>query len=529
MIFDINDVASIGAVGDVPSYMIPSEAWTTALNMRYSDEGMEALDGWTQVFGTPLFAPHFHIPVASPQINYWLYTSLSRAAVYDGVNHTDITRLSGNYTTTDSWQWNGTMLGGIAIVNNGVDTPQYWATADPSVKLANLPNWDPLSLSIKARVIRAFGPYLVAISITVGGTQFPHRVRWSHPADPGSVPISWDVTDPTVDAGEVDFSDAQSGVLLDALPLGSTMFLYKESSVWKMKYVGGQQIFDFGQAPWLNTAGLLSPRCVCITGDGMKHVLATQDDIIWHDGNTVNSVLNLKQRKRLQNDIDDTNFGQSFMFANPFRNEVWFCYPQQGSIYPDTAIIMNYHTAGGTSFTVTTADGITFRNAVAGNIEGSFAEMWDSGTDTWDDDTGPWSVLERRRVVLASPANTKFYKLGQSATRDGTIFTSTLTREGLALIGKKKDGTVIEDFQRMKMIKRIWPKVSGSSVNIKFGAAQTVGGAVAWSSPVIYDPNAMVYADPGPMAGRAVGIDISGTGVFRLDGYKIDMIPMGEF
>jgi hypothetical protein len=307
------------------------------------------------------------------------------------------------------------------------------------------------------------------------------------------------------------------------------MFIYKESSVWKMRYIGGQQIFDFGQSAWLNTAGLLSPRCVCITGDGLKHIMATQDDIIWHDGNTVRSILNKLQRKRLQDEMDTNNFGQSFIFANPFRNEIWFCYPQQGSTYPDKAIVMNYRAAGGQDFTVTMADGITFRNASVGNLEGSFSEAWDSGTDTWDDDTGPWSTLERRRVVLVNPASSKFYTLGQGNTRDGVPFTSTLTREGLALVGKKAGGGVVEDFQQMKVIKRIWPKVTGSSVDVKFLAQQVVGGAVSRSAPVIFHPETMLYADPGPMSGRTVGIEITSAGNFRLDGYKVEVETMGEY
>jgi hypothetical protein len=307
------------------------------------------------------------------------------------------------------------------------------------------------------------------------------------------------------------------------------MFVYKESSVWKMRYIGGQQIFDFGQSAWLNTAGLLSPRCVCITGDGLKHVMATQDDIIWHDGNTVRSILNKIQRKRLQDEMDTNNFGQSFIFANPFRNEIWFCYPQQGSTYPDKAIVMNYRAAGGQNFTVTMADGITFRNASVGSLEGSFSETWDSGTDTWDDDTGPWSTLERRRVVLVNPVGSKFYTLGHGNTRDGVPFTSTLTREGLALIGKRAGGGIIEDFQQMKMIKRIWPKVTGSSVDVKFLAQQVVGGAVSRSAPVAFHPETMLYADPGPMSGRTVGLEITSTGNFRLDGYKVEVETMGEY
>lgn len=542
MEFDINNIGSVGCVRDVPGYLLPPEAWTIALNMRYVDDGLEGLQGWTTVFedpNPPTIAPHFHMSVAGPAQNFWLYTSLTKAAAYDGVTHTDVTRLSGDYTTADSWQWNGTMLGGIAIVNNGLDVPQYWATAASATKLADLPNFSGytaftpiLAHSVRARVIRAFGPFLVAIYITDNSVVYPNRVRWSHPADPGSVPPSWDVSDPERDAGELDLPDVDSGVLQDALPLSSNLYLYKESSVWRMRFVGGQQIMDIGQSAWLPTAGLLAPRCVAITGDGQKHIFATQDDIMWHNGNTVQSVLNRKQRRRLQNDIDTNSFFQSFMFANPFKNEVWFCYPQQGSSYPDRALIMNYKAPGGTDFTITEADGITFRNAATGNIEGFTPEIWDTGTDTWNDDTGPWSKLERRRVIISNPTATKFYKLDEGSTRDGLAVTSVLQREGLGFTAKKDDGTPINDFEVMKMLKRLWLKISslsGGTVSIRFGAQQTIEGSTAWGAPVDFDPTITPYCDPEPVTGRAVAIEFTRTGSWRMDGYKIDMETLGNF
>jgi hypothetical protein len=541
--FDINDIGSVGCVRDVPGYLLPPEAWTIALNMRYVDRGLEALQGWAQVFNDPtppIVAPHFHMSVAGPAQNFWLYTSLSKAAGYDGVTHTDLTRLAGgNYSTADSYQWNGTMLGGIAIVNNGLDVPQYWATASLATKLADLPNFSGytaftpvLAHNVRARVIRAFGPFLVAAHITDNSVVYPHRIRWSHPAEPGSVPSSWDVSDPTKDTGELDLPDVDSGVLVDALPLSSNMYLYKESSVWRMRFVGGQQIMDIGQSAWITTAGLLGPRCVCVSGDGQKHIFATQDDILWHNGNTVQSILNEKQRRRLQNEIDTSSFFQSFMFANPFKNEVWFCYPQSGSSYPDRALIMNYKAPGGENFTITEADGITFRWAATGNIEGFTPEIWDSGTDTWDDDTGPWSKLERRRVILSDPTASRFYKLDEGATRNGVNIVSILQRDGLGYTAKKNDGTPINDFELMKMLKRIWPKISalgGGSVDIRFGAQQTVNGPIAWGPAIGFDAVITSYADPGPVTGRAVAIELSKTGSWRIDGYKIDMATLGSF
>jgi|SRR5215813_4614218 len=540
MIFEVDNVANVGSVSDVPGYMLPPEAWTLALNMRYADDGIQALDGWATVFGSPIIAPHFSFPVVTAAKVFWPYLSLNEAAVWDGTSHTSITRLAGGYGTTDTLQWNGTMLGEVLILNNGVDIPQYWFPPGSTTRTQNIPNWPPPSgggidfTNLRAKVVRAFGSFLIGIDLTHGGANHPHRVIWSHPADPGTLPPSWDVNNPAVDAGMIDLPDVSAGILMDALPLGSTMYLYKEASIWKMRFVGGQSIFDFGQSSWITTAGLLGQRCVCVTGDGTKHVLATQDDIIWHNGNNVGSILNKRQRRRLQNEIDTGNFAQSFIFSNPFNNEVWFCYPSTGNVYPNKALVLNYKTAGGNDWVVTEADGITFRNAAVGTIELPNLEKWDDGTDIWDQFTGPWSQRERRRVVLCNPAGFKFYGLGIGTRRDGVIFSSTLQRDGLALIGKKQDGSLVVDHQRMKMLKRMWPKIRSATtstiINIRFGSQQTVDGAIGWGAYATFNPATQVFDDPAPVSGRAVGIEFTATDlVWRLDGYKVDMIPMGEY
>lgn len=526
-VFEIDGIAGVGSVRDIPGYQLPPEVWTLALNMRYQDESLKSIGGWSQVFGTPLFAPHFALPVATSAQMFWLYTSLSKGVVFDGTTHTDITRtVGGDYTAGDTYQWNGTVFGGIAILNNGSDVPQAWMTPTIGTKLVDLPNWPA---TLRAKVVRSFGPFLVAASITDAGVSAPHQVRWSHEADPGTVPGSWDITDPTKDAGEVELPDVQSGIIFDALPLGSTMFIYKEASVWKMRYVGGQSIFDFGQSSWLTTAGLLGPRCVCLTGDGTKHILATQDDIIWHNGSTVNSILSKRQRKRLQDELDSENYFQSFLWPNPFNNEVWFCYPTAGNAYPNRALVLNYKSAGGSDFVVTEANGITFRNTAVGTIESFSPEIWNSGTDLWSQDTGAWSDLQRRRVVLLDPTANKFYLLDSGTTRDGVVFDRVVQREGLALIGKTQKGEPVEDHQKLKMFKRMWPKMSGGPVNIRFGAQQIVGETVTWGAVSSFDPTTQTYVDPGITTGRAVGFEISSQVDWKLDGYKIDIEPLGEY
>src|SRR3972149_2481366 len=145
MDIDINDIAKFGAVADIPSYQLPPEVWTLALNMRAHDTGMERLGGWAQGFGTPGVAPHFLMPISTTSQNFWLYTSLTKGYVFDGTNHVNITRqlaaVDVNYTVSAGRGWNGTILGGIPILNNGTDVPQFWATISPGTKLADLTNW----------------------------------------------------------------------------------------------------------------------------------------------------------------------------------------------------------------------------------------------------------------------------------------------------------------------------------------------------------------------------------------------------
>ena len=114
---------------------------------------------------------------------------------------------------------------------------------------------------------------------------------------------------------------------------------------------------------------------MAITGDGLRQVVATQDDIIWHNGNTVRSILTSRQRRRLAHELDSTNYHNSFIFSNPLFNEMWFCYPSAGNEWPNRALLLNY--SDPEAWVVTEADGITFRHAAVGGIEVSTEEEWE--------------------------------------------------------------------------------------------------------------------------------------------------------
>lgn len=525
-VVEINDLASIGQINDIPPYMLPPEAWTLAENIRYEKNSPTVMAGWEQVFGTPTVAPHFTLPVKAPSQTFWLYVSLTKAYVYDGTTHTNITRQSAgvdvNYTANATENWNGLVFGGFPILNNGLDVPQYWPNYVVTTKLTALANWPS---TLRAKIIRSFGSYLIAYNITDSGVLYPHLVQWSNPAGPGTLPTSWAYSNPATEGGRKDLPDVNSGEILDAMQLGSIMFIYKERSIWKQAYIGGQFIWSWDT--FLPDVGIIAPRCVCFDPTGTRHVVVTQDDIITHNGNTPQSILTDKQRQTLFSAINRDEIQTSFMFCNKAKDEVWFCYPEPGQPQPSRALVWNSKGGRGA---ISYVSGITFRNAILGDIEGVNDELWSEGTDTWDVDTGAWSQIFRQKIVLSAPAVTKHYQLDKGITKDGTSFSVTLQREDLGIIGRKRTGEPINDFKAVKMVDAVWPKVVGASIRIRVGFRDAVAGLLVWQDYQTYNPTAdswinAIVNESLPGSGRAVAIEFSSltSDAWRIDGYSMNV------
>jgi hypothetical protein len=282
----------------------------------------------------------------------------------------------------------------------------------------------------------------------------------------------------------------------------------------------GQFIFD--EDPFLENTGLLAARCVAITGDGQRHFFVGQDNVYVHDGNTAKPLLDKKTRRYLYNSIDIGNYASSFVFVNAVRHEGWFCYPALGNNLPSRALIVNYDTLA-----VTESD-IDFQAAAIGTVQTSDTEVWDTTPGVWLDDTQPWDASSRRKLVLSKPTTTAFEQLDLGVTRDGTVFTGLIQRVSLGVIGKKRTGEWIEDFEVRKMCHRIWPKMSGAPVSIRMGGQDIPNGPVRWSAAQVFDPSVQKFCDI-TSEGAALCLEISGQNGWKLDGYKLDLVTLGRF
>ena len=207
----------------------------------------------------------------------------------------------------------------------------------PAVPLVDLTNWPANTL---CKVIKPFRNFLIALHITKSGVVSPHMVKWSHSADPGTLPSSWDETDATKDAGEFELTDIETGLIRDGLALGNRFYIYKDSATHMMQHIGGQFIFHV--EPFLLASGILAADCVSMLPNGLGHFVATGDDIVIHDGARSQSILNKKWRRFLSNDIDSTNFRRSFTLVNRKEQECWLCYPEVGQTLPLQSVGVEY-------------------------------------------------------------------------------------------------------------------------------------------------------------------------------------------
>lgn len=484
-------IGQYGVIRDVKDHLIPPEAFSNAENVRFTDNGIERFLGDTQIFGTPTVVPFIIRNVPSVGVNFWLYASLTKMYGYDGTNHTNITRQTAsvdvNYTPTFGYQWQSTFLGGIPIFNNGADIPQYWPGFSLATKMANLTAWPT---TLRAKIVKAFGPYLIAFNLTDTGVSLPKAIRWSSFADPGSLPASWDYTDASVDAGQRYLTDDKGGQILDALLLGNQGVIYTEFATHVARFVGGIDIFTTDLL--LKESGILTSGCAAAFNKGMGHFVVTQDDIIIHQGTKdAQSIVEKMNKKQIFAELDPTTYRYAFAFENPVKKEVWFCYPTIGATYPNKAFVWDYLNRTQ-----------TFReiDAVSADMGPVFAAAsgltWNNANTVWDEGFAQWSAESRQKLVISSAAQTKMFSVDEQSSLNAGNQLSFIERTGLAIDGKGKDGKPKGSIQSVKQLKRIWPKITGTSpVQVQVGSQDVPQGSVTWGPVQTYNPLVDTWLD----------------------------------
>lgn len=464
-------------------------------------------------------SPRYLMPWAYGGNNYWVWTTLTKAYKWDGLTHTDVTRTSGgDYAATNSIQWTGCTTGGVAYLNNGVDVPQYLGTS--GTDFANFPtggsDW-PANLRCKS--LRAFKSYLIAMSLSEGASSRPQSLRWSTAADPGSLP-QWDITDPTLEAGETVLAGTD-GDIVDGLPLGDSFIIYKTDSVWGMQLVGGQYVMQLYKI--FEDDGALTQNCV--TSFQGQHFVASATDVYIHNGSTKRSVIADKVKDILYQVFDREQAHRCYCVTDQRSRESLFCFVLSGSgaTMPNIALVYNWDTDAVSVRDLPNAAYTAYGPVTAFQ---STSNTWAADAATWDTDLSTWGdnglEVSSQQLVFADATNNRFLADYSSAANDaGSNVISFAERSGIDA----------GDPQTIKYISRVYPRASGSSeISVYVGSHDTPSGTIIWDGPYAYTPGQSRKVDCR-VSGRYIAIRFSGGGGgtgWGISGYSLEGFGLGD-
>ena len=495
---------------DISDYEVSQDVWTDGYNISFDNEQTRKAVGTSDVFGTTSGNPQWLLPFSTSTDNFWLYPSLAKIFKLSGTTHTDITRTTGGDYTASEASWNGGVLGGVAILNNGTDKPQQFGSAVTNA--SDLSNW-PAAYTVSC--MRPFREFLVAMNTTESSNNYPYRVRWSTPADAGTVPTSWDDSVATNDAGFVDLSQT-GGFVIDSLPLRDVNIIYKEDSVYSMSFIGGAFIFSFSQV--FGDAGVLAQRCVGAFDD--KHFVVGTDDVYVHNGQTKQSVIDNIIKDELFGSIHGDYYKRTFVVPNYKDTEMWVCFASVSSTGAvDTAFVWNYRTNVWSKRSLPNVSHIGW-----GVVDDStsYVSNYEADSGTWDSDTTDWGFRgynpTQSALLMAVPGSNKLCKL-DTYQASGASYLSWIEKTGMTL------GTTLT-----KNIQKIVPRLSGTgNVSVYVGTENAPNEGVTWKGPFVVTPG--VHSDiPVRANGKYIGIKFQTQDdkYWSLDSVDIHWKPSGD-
>ena len=539
----VDNVGQVGIVKDINPWQLPPNVWSDGNNVRSEHGSIMKSPGYAEVMATCPIVPLYITNLNTAADNYWIVAGTAEIHVFKESNTTwyEITRTvsPGDYSATAEENWTSTVIGGVLVMTNGFDDPQFWGLTngepDVTTVMADLTAW---TADTECYSMRAFRSFLVALNIndssTSPDTPKSRVVKWATEAATQAVPASWDITSPTVDAGEYELADTR-GAILDGLPLRDTFMIYKDDSIYSMTYVGTPFIFSFRQLS--PSVGALTKNCVAEFDGG--HFFFGNGDIYINDGQKVTSILPHKIRDYVFNFIDGAQYKKSFVVADYGNTEMWACFPSADntSNQCNKAVVWNWTNKAFTLRDLPNLSHIGYGSIADPNAFTTWAAAssitWSAALGAW---SATWSTVENV-LVMAGLTDTKLYRNASGNKEDTTNMTSFIERTGMSMGGagqKSPDGSVKfdQDQTTVKRIKAIWPKmeVSGANtVNVYVGTQMATEEGITWSSPVAFNPDSQSKVSVRA-SGKLYGVKFESTGDFdwRLDGYSIELDDAGR-
>ena len=523
----IGNLAGGGMVPDHPSYDLPPNVFNEGENIDFTVNGIAPMVDEVEVFAGMLANPFQLVKVKlGAEVEGWVYMDETDIYIIHGDVHIKITRdagAGGEYSAIELFGWHEAILHGIPVFSNGRDVPQQMDPNNPTNLVTNLANWPS---DLRAELIRPYKNFLVAINLQSGGggAYDQQSLLWSAPADPGTVPPSWDYTDPATRAGLFTFSETDDR-LVDGLVLGDEFIVYKERSIYAMRFIGGTFVMSIKRRK--GDIGLLSKSCVVAFPQG--HCFVGGDDIYVYNGAKTVSIGHGRIKRELFNTITLGQKNKIFVEHDTANKKIWVFYPTGGNVWCNRAAIWNYVNNTWTFRTLPNVSGGSF-----GEVNQIRTLTWDDFTATWEEDESAWLadstvwamvdawddqtssdiwdpsdflpvvenlVMATRLVTAAtydpetnmSEADGIVWQGGDAypplwlVPLDGVRKQGLLTKRSIAIVGTDHRGELEVNRTVRKILTEFYPEVEFGIVEVRVGTHDAPKGDIDWEEFQLFD------------------------------------------
>jgi len=506
----LKEFARKGLNSDIAPATLDGNFLTYGNNFRVYDNAIHPFGGHTEFADLPASSNIGFISyVSSKSGTFIILLGTDKIYHYDGVftevQPDDFTPVSNSH------EWSVAKLDAIPVINHPEIGPMFFNYS--TAKYESLP-WDKTQSWKDAKrttdIIRSHKQFAFALGLTESGVAMPDAVRWSAPADIGSVPPTWDELDVTSTAGLTSLGGG-GGSIIDGLSLRDSFVVYRERSISVFDYIGGRYVWRIRHLS--ESAGLLAPNCIAEAKG--THYFIGNGDIYRNDGTSIESIMHKRIKKNFGMQINPSSANTSFTIHNINKSEIWFCVPIGSSDRPNYAYIYNYNdNSWATRDLPNTLISIYGKSPKRSNV-------WDDISLTWDEFTQPWNEQEESAyedtIITVIPGDVgggKLIVLDTPISLTSVPFSTILERTEFAL----------EGVGQVTTINKVFPYITGAGkVFIQFGSQQNAGGPTQWKTAVEFDPAAdkkidlrttgelhcfRVYADDVSSDFAFIGMDI---------------------
>lgn len=246
----------------------------------------------------------------------------------NGTSWTDVTNVSGAYTTGADGYWVFTNFGDLVIATNYNDDIQSYDILT-STDFADMSATAP-----KAKYVFVLNNFVVCLDTVDSDGSIGNRVRWSPLGDPTG---DWT---PDIDT-QAGYNDLFGGGFKNTAGTGTDSYgtILQDSGIWRMQYVGGDQIFTFDLQ--VQDRGTVYPKSV--TTNGAVTYFLDIDGFCVFDGTGVLNIGEGRVNKWFFDRFNSSYYYNISCGIDPINKNYALAFPTVQNGSPDACMVLLYN------------------------------------------------------------------------------------------------------------------------------------------------------------------------------------------